>query len=314
MKALVTGAAGFIGSHLCAALRDRGWNVSGIDSFTDYYDPAIKRARAARLGASIPILEADIAQVDLAPLLDGVDAVFHLAAQAGVRASWGDDFRLYLDRNLLATQKLLEEMKSLRDSRSRDIRMVFASSSSVYGDAETLPTIETAERKPVSPYGMTKSACEDLLRIYGKAHGLKWIALRYFTVYGPGQRPDMAFHKLIRAAIDGREFMVYGDGSQERDVTFVSDIVDATIAAATCEASGETINIGRGEMVALRQVLEHVAATASPRFKLVYSAFQTGDARATGASIEKARRLLGYAPKVSWREGIERQMEAMRNE
>ena len=306
MKALVTGAAGFIGSQLCRALLERGDEVTGIDCFTDYYDPAIKRARVKKLSShpGFQLVEADLANTDLRRLLDGVGVVFHLAAQAGVRASWGDDFSLYLDRNLLATQRILEAMKTAPN------RLVFASSSSVYGDAATLPTPETTERSPLSPYGMTKAACEDMLRIYGKAHGLPWVALRYFTVYGPGQRPDMAFHKLITAALLGEEFTVYGDGTQQRDVTFVGDIVSATIAAATAPAAPfEAINVGRGEMVTLGEVLDYVSSFAAKGFRLVYSAFQSGDARATGASIEKARRLLNYTPTVSWRDGIDMQRE-----
>lgn len=306
MRALVTGAAGFIGSRLAQSLLDQDDDVVGVDCFTDYYDPSIKRTRTKKLLAHrrFQMVEADLARADLNPIFKDVDVVFHLAAQAGVRASWGEDFSLYLDRNLHATQRILETMKG------GSSRLVFASSSSVYGDAATLPTPETTERSPLSPYGMTKSACEEMLRIYGKAHGLPWVALRYFTVYGPGQRPDMAFQKLITAALKGEEFTVYGDGTQQRDVTFVGDIVTATIAAATAPgAPFEAINIGRGEMVTLGEVLDYVSSFAAKGFRLVYSAFQSGDARATGASIEKARRLLNYAPTVSWRDGIDMQRE-----
>lgn len=305
-RCLVTGAAGFIGSHLVERLLDGGADVLGIDCFTDYYSPERKRRHLGTvLGRSgFRFFDVDLARAALASLLEGVDVVFHLAAQAGVRASWGADFQLYLDRNLLATQRLLEAMVATAPAA----RLVFASSSSVYGDAESLPTREETVRRPVSPYGMTKAACEDLLRIYGSSYGLRGIALRYFTVYGPRQRPDMAFHRLLTAALTGGDFTVFGDGLQERDVTYVEDIVAATIAAGAAAAvAGECVNVGAGRMVVLKDVLEHVRSFAAPGFTLQYAASERGDARATGASIEKARRLLGYLPRVEWREGIERQ-------
>lgn len=304
-RCLVTGAAGFIGSHLCERLLDARASVVAVDCFTDYYSPELKRRHLA-VAMDRPgflLMDVDLARAEPASLLEGVDVIFHLAAQTGVRASWGGDFPLYLERNLLGTQRLLEAMAATASKA----RLVFASSSSVYGDAESLPTREEAVRRPVSPYGVTKAACEDLLRIYGASYGFSWLALRYFTVFGPRQRPDMAFHRLLKAALTGTAFTVFGDGRQERDVTYVSDIVAATLAAAVARVSGECINIGAGRMVALREVLEHVRSFASPGFTLQYGSTERGDARATGASIEKAHRLLAYAPQVEWREGIERQ-------
>ncbi|MEK8022960.1 MAG: NAD-dependent epimerase/dehydratase family protein [Candidatus Hydrogenedentota bacterium] len=310
-RCVVTGAAGFIGAHLCARLLQCGARVTGIDCFTNYYDPALKRRNVSGLVAdpAFKLMEADLARTDLKPIVADAEIIFHLAAQAGVRASWGEDFSLYTDRNVLATQRLLDAVSRLDRAKPR---FVFASSSSVYGDSESLPTMETAPRRPISPYGATKSLCEDLLRVYGKAMGIPWTALRYFTVYGPRQRPDMAFQKLLLLARDGGEFTVFGDGSQKRDVTYVLDAVEATIAAGVVpEAIHEVFNIGGGRMLILRDVLEYVRSFACPDFRLTYADFQPGDARDTGASIEKARRILGYNPSVSWQEGLLEQRKAL---
>ena len=228
VSALVTGAAGFIGSHLSERLLDDGVEVRGVDRFSDYYDVALKRANLALLESrpGFSFTEGDLNELDLAQLLDGVDVVFHLAAQPGVRASWGREFEIYLRDNLLATQRLLEE------SRSHELRrFVFASSSSIYGDAEHFPTKETDAPGPVSPYGVTKLAAEHLGRQYFKGFGVPTVALRYFTIFGPRQRPDMAFNRFISAGLDGEPIAVFGDGLQERDFTYVSDAVAATIAA-----------------------------------------------------------------------------------
>jgi nucleoside-diphosphate-sugar epimerase len=313
MRCLVTGAAGFIGSHLVERLLALGAAVTGVDCFTDYYDPAIKRANLADAikSPAFRLVEADLARADLKPLVAPVDIVFHLAAQAGVRASWGESFSLYTERNVLATQRILDAIA--RVELAEKPRIIFASSSSVYGDAETLPTAESTPRLPISPYGATKSLCEDLLRVYGKDFGVSWTALRYFTVYGPRQRPDMAFQKLLLLARNGGEFTVFGDGSQKRDVTYVLDAVEATIAAGvTPGAVREVFNIGGGRMLVFRDVLEYVRSFAGSGFKLTYAGFQPGDARDTGASIEKAQRVLGYAPSVSWKEGLDAQREALK--
>lgn len=308
---VVTGCAGFIGSHLSAALLDAGARVTGIDAFTDYYDPAIKRGRASRLVGrnGFRLIEADLRALDLGPVFADASVVFHLAAQPGVRASWGPEFTIYTERNVLALQHLLEALKERGDAAPR---LVFASSSSVYGDAEALPTPEETVRRPISPYGVTKSVGEDLLRVYRRTYGIPCVALRYFTVYGPGQRPDMAFQRLVLAAKRGGTFTVFGDGSQERDVTYVADVVDATMAAGLADrVLGEVVNIGGGRMVSLKEVLDFVSSFAVPEFRLVFAAAEKGDARATGASIAKAASLLGYSPRVGWREGITAQAEAL---
>ncbi len=310
-RCLVTGSAGFIGGHLCETLLSRGAMVTGLDAFTDYYDPALKRANAARLSGrdGFRLVEGDLVTSDLASLVSDAEVIFHLAAQPGVRASWGPEFRVYTERNVLALQGLLEVLKDRGPSAPR---LVFASSSSVYGDAESLPTTEETPRKPISPYGVTKAVGEDLLRVYRRTYGLDYVALRYFTVYGPRQRPDMAFQRLLLAAKRGGTFTCFGDGSQQRDVTFVTDIVEATIAAGFAEgAGGEVINVGGGRMVSLKEVLDHVCSFACPEFRLVFAPAEKGDARATGASIAKAASLLGYAPRVGWREGITAQAEAL---
>lgn len=305
-EVLVTGAAGFIGSHLSEALIARGARVTGVDCFTDYYDPELKRRNiAGMLGSeAFRLIEADLVTLPLAPLVERTDVIFHLAGQVGVRSSWGDSFALYLERNLRVTQRMLETLKMLPR------KLVFASSSSVYGDAERLPVDEDMPRRPVSPYGITKSACEDMLRVYGRYHGVDFTALRYFTVYGPRQRPDMAFQRLLMAAAAGRPFTIYGDGTQRRDMTYVADIVEASIAAGERpEAAGEVINVAGGRTTPLMDVVEHVASFARPGFVINYQPVEKGDARDTSALIDKARRLLGYEPRTPWPDGIARQWE-----
>ena len=242
-KNIVTGAAGFIGSHLAEKLLRKGEEVIAIDEFNDYYDPFFKNKNIACLKAydNFELIEADIQFIDWNSLLKDVDVVYHQAAQAGVRASWGQGFRFYTERNISATQVLLEAAKDAKNLK----RLVYASTSSVYGDAETLPTSELICPKPVSPYGITKLAAERLCGLYHKNFGVPFVALRYFTVYGPRQRPDMAFHKFFKAVIEDEAIPVYGDGLQTRDFTFVSDAVAANLAAASVDgAVGEIFNIG----------------------------------------------------------------------
>ncbi|MEL6162583.1 MAG: NAD-dependent epimerase/dehydratase family protein [Cyanobacteria bacterium J06628_3] len=302
-KNIVTGAAGFIGSHIAETLLKRGEKVIGIDEFNDYYDPFFKNKNVTFLQTyeNFELIEADIQFVDWNYLLEDVDVVYHQAAQAGVRASWGKGFRFYTERNISATQVLLEAAKDAKNLK----RLVYASTSSVYGDAETLPTSELICPKPVSPYGITKLAAERLCGLYHKNFGVPFVALRYFTVYGPRQRPDMAFHKFYKAVIDDEAIPVYGDGLQTRDFTFVSDAVAANLAAATVDgAVGEIFNIGGGSRVVLKEVLETMEEIVGKPIKRNHIEKAMGDARHTAADVSKAKRILGYQPQVSLKEGL----------
>lgn len=305
---IVTGAAGFIGSHLAEALLQRGERVIGIDQFNDYYDPALKHKNIAGLQnhPAFQLIEADIQHLDWAALLKDVDVVYHQAAQAGVRASWGSGFRSYTERNINATQILLEAAKGSASLK----RLVFASTSSIYGNAETLPTAETICPQPVSPYGITKLAAERLCWLYQQNFGVPVTALRYFTVYGPRQRPDMAFHKFFKAVLEAKPITVYGDGQQTRDFTFISDAIAANLAAASApDAVGEVFNIGGGSRVSLAQVLDTMEAIVGQPIQKDYAGAAMGDARHTGADVSKANRLLGYKPQVSLAEGLEHEWQ-----
>ncbi len=307
-ETLVTGVAGFIGSHLAERLLADGHRVIGIDCFTDYYPRAIKEQNLAalRAHARFTFIEEDLLRADLPALLAerGVEWVFHLAAQAGVRASWGNSFEIYTQNNILATQRLLEAARDARVSK-----FVFASSSSIYGDAETLPTREEVTPLPISPYGVTKLACEHLARLYFRHYGVPTVALRYFTVYGPRQRPDMAFHKFIRAALEDREIVVYGDGEQTRDFTFVADAVDGTVRAAQYGEAGAVYNLGGGARVSVNAVLRELEAILGKRVTVRYAEPQAGDVRHTSADCTRAARVLGYAPRTPLREGLRAEVE-----
>lgn len=302
MRTLVTGAAGFVGSHLVAALLDRGAEVLGIDCFTDYYAREAKEANldVNRSRAGFRFVEARIQEADLVTLLDGVTHVFHLAAQAGVRRSWGRDFRIYTDHNIDATQQLLEACvgRPLR-------RFVYASSSSVYGDAAAIPMREDALPQPLSPYGVTKLAAEHLCGLYSVNHGVPATSVRYFTVYGPRQRPDMAFHRFCRAALAGAPIVIYGDGEQTRDFTYVSDAVAATIAAGDSGVPGRAYNIGGGSRVTVNEVLQIVQALAGRPLDVRYEPPQKGDMRDTYADTTRARADLGFVPRVTLHQGLE---------
>ncbi|MBC7543670.1 MAG: NAD-dependent epimerase/dehydratase family protein [Candidatus Sericytochromatia bacterium] len=303
MYAIVTGAAGFIGSHLSERLVSQGWEVLGIDSFEPFYPRALKEANLAKLRqmTGFRLLEVDLVEVDWSSLLRNCQVVFHQAAQAGVRSSWGDQFGDYLHHNLLATQRLLEGVRQSPGVA----RVVFASSSSIYGDAESLPTLETASLQPVSPYGVTKLAAERLGFVYHRSFGVPFTALRYFTVYGPRQRPDMAFHRFMRALRTETPIDVYGDGGQTRDFTFVSDAIAANLAAATADgAVGEAFNIGGGSRVTLAEVLTTIEQVSGRTFERRTGPAQPGDARHTSADTSKAAHILGYAPQVALRDGL----------
>jgi UDP-glucuronate 4-epimerase len=309
VSALVTGAAGFIGSHLTERLIDDGVEVRGVDRLWDYYDVELKRANLALLESrsGFTFTEGDLNQLDLGSLLDGVEVVFHLAAQPGVRASWGREFEIYLSDNLLATQRLLEE------SRHHELRrFVFASSSSIYGDAEHFPTKETDTPGPVSPYGVTKLAAEHLGRQYFRGFGVPTVALRYFTIFGPRQRPDMAFNRFIRAGLDGEAIEVFGDGLQERDFTYVRDAVEATVAAGDRGAPGAAYNVAGGNAATVAEVIETLGRLLGGELAVDHQPAVIGDARKTGADTSRAREDLGYRPSVPLEEGLRRQLEAER--
>ena len=301
MNALVTGVAGFIGSQLAEALLARGARVVGVDCFTDYYARAIKEGNLSALRAHprFQFVEAAVQRAELSRLLDGVTHVFHLAAQAGVRKSWGRDFQIYSVNNVEATQALLEACLD------RPIeRVVYASSSSVYGDEAPIPMREDALPRPVSPYGVTKLAAEQLCYLYHVNFGVPTVSLRYFTVYGPRQRPDMAFHRFLKAAVAGAPITLYGDGEQTRDFTFVGDAVTAAIAAADRGRLGGVYNIGGGSRVSMLQVLEIIGRCTGRRLNVRREPSQKGDMRDTYADTNRARADLGFAPSVPLEQGI----------
>jgi UDP-glucuronate 4-epimerase len=307
MRALVTGAAGFVGSHLTRRLGEEGYDVVGIDAFTDYYDVALKRANAeAALSAGAKFIEADLNTVDLAGILDGIDVIFHQAGQPGVRSSWGRDFSTYVSCNIEATQRLLEATKSSATLQ----RLVFASSSSVYGNAERYPTSENDRPQPVSPYGVTKLAAEHLCSLYAANFDVPTVSLRYFTVYGPGQRPDMAFTRFAMAAAVGGEITVYGSGEQTRDFTFVDDVIEANLlAAARHVAPGTVLNVAGGSHTSVNEVLQIFEDLAGSKLSVTHVNPVAGDVRRTGGDTAAIRSVLGWRPATGLREGIARQFD-----
>jgi nucleoside-diphosphate-sugar epimerase len=299
---LVTGSAGFIGSHTVERLLDDGHQVRGVDCFTDNYEPALKRANAALLAGrdAYEPVEADLVTADPDELLDGVDAVLHLAGQPGVRDSWADGFEIYVQRNIVATQRLLEA------ARRRGLqRFAAASSSSVYGDAETYPTTESALPQPVSPYGVTKLAAEHLCTLYATNFGVPTVSLRYFTVYGPRQRTDMALRRMIDATLAGRPFPLYGDGSVSRSFTYVADVVRANLAALFHPAPpGTVVNVANESTASMRDLIDLVGAAVGEPVRIEPHEAAAGDAQRTGGSSELARAVLGWSPSTSLEDGI----------
>ena len=309
MRVVVTGAAGFIGSHLSESLLADGHEVTGVDAFTDYYARATKEANleACRGHRSFRLLEGRLQDMDLRPVLEGAGQVFHLAAQAGVRASWGREFAHYTDHNVLGTQRLLERYKG-----SRLERFVYASSSSVYGDAERYPTDEAMLPHPFSPYGVTKLAGEHLTLLYGRNFGVPVAALRYFTVYGPRQRPDMAFHRFARAMLAGEPITVHGDGRQSRDFTFIADAIEANVRAWRRSATQGVYNVGGGSQVEVLQAIAILERALGVKAVLQFEPRPPGDPLRTRADATRMRADLDFVPGVGIEQGLNAEAEWVR--
>ncbi len=306
MRALVTGGAGFIGSSLATRLADEGNQVIIADCLSPYYDPAQKRANLAPLRGrpGVSVVEVDLVHGDLDPLLDGVDVVFHQAAQPGVRRSW-DDFGAYAAANITVTQRLLDAV--LR--RGGLQRFVYASSSSVYGNGARGGSAESDRPQPFSPYGVTKLAAEHLCRAYAENFGVPTVSLRYFTVYGPRQRPDMAFHRLIEAARNATPFPLYGDGRQVRDFTYVDDVVAANLAAVSADPPpGTVVNVAGGSSTTMREVVELIGELVGRPVLIDAQPEQPGDVRATAGLTRLASQVLGWEPQTDLRTGVNRQV------
>jgi UDP-glucuronate 4-epimerase len=309
MRILVTGVAGFIGSTLAERLVSDGHEVVGIDNFSDYYGRKIKEANLSGLthGIGFRLVEDDLNKADLRALLDGVDVVYHLAGQPGVRKSWGNSFDNYVDANIVATQRLLEAARCSAPSLTR---FVYASSSSAYGNAERYPTRETDRPEPLSPYGVTKLAGEYLVNLYAANFGVPSISLRYFTVYGPRQRPDMAFNRFISLARCGRALPVHGDGTQIREFTYVDDIVDANVRAGVAAvAPGTVVNLSGGSAISVNEVLDLLEKIHGATLQVIRGAAALGDVLRTGGSTERAKTLLGWEPRVGIQAGLEREYD-----
>ncbi|MNW38604.1 dTDP-glucose 4,6-dehydratase [compost metagenome] len=307
MNAIVTGAAGFIGSTLVKTLLEKGYIVTGIDSLTDYYDVKIKLGNLEqnKLHPNFKFIHGSIAEMDWGKLYQENEYVFHLAGQPGVRSSWGTDFQIYTKNNIEATQIMLQA--AIGQSNLK--KFVYASTSSVYGDAEQFPTSETIQPRPISPYGVTKLAGENLGYLYFKNYNIPFVALRFFTVYGPGQRPDMAFQILFNAIKSNNAFRVYGDGKQTRDFTFVEDIVHGNCLAALHAEPGQVYNLGGGSRISMLEVFEYVKDITGVDFKIDFLPSQKGDAKNTSADITKAHRVFGYSPSFDLKEGLKKQWE-----
>jgi UDP-glucose 4-epimerase len=307
-RILVTGCAGFLGSHLCEALLEGGHEVVGVDCFTDYYARALKESNisAIRRAPHFRLVEADLAVAPLDLLLDGVEVVFHLAAQPGVRASFGEGLGAFLRNNVEATQRLLQAA-AVRELTA----FVYASSSSVYGDQEVYPAREDAPVRPVSPYGATKVITEQLANAFCKSQGVPVVGMRYFTVYGPRQRPDMAFCRFLSRALSGRSLRVFGDGRQVREFTYVADVVRATIAAAEHGERGSVYNVGGGEPVALLEVISLLEELMGGSLMREYLDAGPGDPRRTEADVSRAIRDLGYRPETTLTEGLARHLASL---
>jgi UDP-glucuronate 4-epimerase len=307
MRALVTGCAGFIGSHLTESLLATGWEVVGVDCFNDNYarPQKLRNLERARAWDAFDFVPIDLSRGDLSDFVQDCDTLFHLAAEPGVRSSWSARFETYARNNVLSTQLLLDAAAARPEKR-----FVYASSSSIYGQAERFPTREDTAPRPLSPYGVTKLAAEHMCSAYHENFGVSSVTLRYFSVYGPRQRPDMAFTRFCRAAIEGAPITVFGDGSQTRDFTYVDDIVAATrLAAETPGVEGRVYNIGGGSQISVKTALDAIAGFAGRPLDVRFGERQHGDVRDTGADTKRAREELGFRPAVLFEDGLERQFE-----
>jgi UDP-glucose 4-epimerase len=304
MKSVITGVAGFIGSHLAEKLLSLGHQVVGLDKFLDNYPREFKESNLSHFikHPSFEFIGDDLVDVELPQLLNQTDYVFHLAAQPGVRSSWGEEFFHYAHNNILATQLLLEACKRVKVQK-----FVYASSSSVYGDTDDLPMRESGGTRPVSPYGVSKLAAEHLCYLYWKAFGIPTVSLRFFTVYGPRQRPDMFFHILMRRLLVDEEVPLYDDGEQSRDFTYCADIVAGLIAAAFYPGSGDVFNLGGGGEITLLNAIKLVEKISGRKAKLKRFDRQRGDVRHTRANLDHAREKLAYDPLISLDEGLARE-------
>ncbi len=304
---VVTGCAGFIGSHLCDSLLEDGHSVVGVDAFTPAYPRSLKERnlRDALTNSRFRLAELDVAIADgaLVEAVADAELVFHLAAQPGVRTSWGASFEHYVHRNLLATQRVFEAAAEV------GLRVVLASSSSVYGDVESGATHESAALRPISPYGVTKLGCEHLARAYAKSFDLDVVTLRYFTVFGPRQRPDMAFTRIAAAVVDGTPFEVFGSGEQSRDFTYVADAVAATVLAGEHAPSDSIYNVGGGEEATVNRVLELVEEIAGRPVEILRTQTMRGDVRRTSADTSALSAECSWVPSVSLREGLRAQLK-----
>ena len=300
MVKLITGVGGFIGSSLAQRLLQNGEDVVGVDCFIDYYPREIKEKnlRPLRDYSTFAFIEKNILELDFPKILDGIDGIYHQAAQAGVRASWGEDFGIYTKNNILATQKLLEAVKESR------VRVVYASSSSVYGETKKFPMQEDDLPNPVSPYGVSKLAAEHLCRLYWKNFSVPTVSLRYFTVYGPRQRPDMAFHRFLKAIMKGEEITLYGDGEQTRDFTFIKDAVDANLLAMEKGQAGGVYNIGGGSQVTINHCIESMEIIVGKKANVKRLERQKGDVTHTYADTTRAQKELGFQPSTRLDEGL----------
>jgi len=310
MKSFVTGAAGFIGAHLCRRLLAEGHEVVGLDSFSDYYPRAIKEARVAPLRATpgFTLVEGDILTADLDAIAAGADFIFHQAAQAGVRASWGETFHIYTSNNVLATQRMLECARRLKPKK-----FIYASSSSVYGEGRDRPTRENDPKVPLSPYGVTKLAGEHLCHLYEHNFGVPTIALRYFTVYGPLGRPDMSIWKFTLAILRGEPLTIYGDGEQTRGFTYIDDVVEANLLAARSKLTDTAFNVGGASTITVNQLIRHIERILGKKARIRHEPFAQGDARHTHADMTRTRKLLGLTARTPLSKGLPPTIQSIRD-